>query len=64
MSFNYRGPKICSCGSGQYRYELTDARGIFISYVCDECVDKTMAHYRPEIFQDLKYEANEPVDED
>ena len=53
---------LCRCGSGEERYALNDARGIFCSYVCSECEDEVKAKYRPEIFEDSMYEADEPID--
>ena len=54
----------CTCGSGLPRYDLTDARGIFCCYVCDECEDRKMETYRVEVFTDAAYEADEPIEED
>lgn len=54
--------KLCSCGSGKVREPLYDARGIFCSYVCPKCVAKVKAGYRPEIFSDGQYEADEPIE--
>lgn len=55
---------ICRCGSGEHRYELVDARGIFVSYVCGACEDEVKSKYRPEIFTDGNYECDEPIDDD
>ena len=57
--------KPCPCGSGKPRYDLTDAKGIFCSYVCEDCEEKVMKKYRIEVFQDEDYtcdEQNEPED--
>ena len=54
--------KACSCGSGLQRYDLTDARGIFCTYVCEKCERAKAAGYRPEIFTDSQYEADEPIE--
>jgi hypothetical protein len=54
----------CRCGSGEPRYPLTDARGIFCTYVCVKCERQTRAGYRPEIFTDGTYWADEPIDDD
>ena len=56
--------KECNCGSGLPRRALYDARGIFVAYVCDDCEARVKARYRPEIFDDSNYEADEPIDED
>ena len=52
----------CGCGSGEYRRELVDARGIFCGYVCDACEPERRAGYRPEIFSDSGYECDEEID--
>jgi hypothetical protein len=59
--YDYR-QEPCGCGSGKERWPLYDARGIFCAYVCDKCEDKVRAKYRPEIFDDPAYEADEPIE--
>lgn len=56
--------KTCTCGSGEPRRELIDARGIFCAFVCDDCAREKRARYRPEIFSDGAYEADEPIEEE
>lgn len=56
--------KLCDCGSGEYRYDLCDARGIFIAYICSKCEANHMSGFRPEIFIDSHYECDESVDEE
>lgn len=53
---------LCSCGSGLESWELYDARGIFCCRVCDRCEDEKTARYRPEIFTNPHYEADEPIE--
>jgi len=53
---------LCSCGSGEPRWILTDARGIPVGYVCNACVEEKKSHYRPEIFTDSNYYADEDID--
>lgn len=53
----------CFCGSGRERYALTDARGIFAGYVCDECRAEKMRGFRPEVFRDSQYEADDLGDD-
>jgi hypothetical protein len=55
------GPK-CGCGSGQPRRPLFDGNGLFCAYVCDGCVARVKARYRPEIMN-RPYTRND-VDED
>lgn len=45
-------------------WPLYDARGIYVSRVCDACIDKVKSQYRPEIFDDSSYETDEPIDAD
>lgn len=54
----------CSCGSGLLRYALNDARGIFCAYVCERCEMRKRARYRPEIFTNPSYVADEQIEED
>jgi hypothetical protein len=56
--------KRCNCGSGLYRRELVDARGIFCTFVCDKCEESKRAKFRPDIFTDSQYWTDEPVEEE
>jgi hypothetical protein len=42
--------QTCTCGSGEPRYDLKDAAGIFCCYVCSSCEAEKKAKYNPEIF--------------
>jgi hypothetical protein len=53
----------CKCGSDKERYDLSDARGIFCAYVCDDCVERVKARYRPDVFTNPQYEHDEPIGE-
>jgi hypothetical protein len=44
------------------RWPEHDARGIFLCYVCPECETEKLAKYRPEIFSNPNYEADEPIE--
>jgi hypothetical protein len=44
--------------------ELIDARGIYCCRVCEDCEAEKKARYRPEIFTDSNYYADEPIDEE
>ena len=46
------------------RWPETDARGIFLCYVCDICYEKKIAKYRPEVLTDPNYWVDEPIDEE
>lgn len=55
----------CNCGSGLKRSgELSDARGIFCGYYCEKCEAKLKAKYRPEIFTNSNYWADEQIEPD
>jgi transposase-like protein len=57
--------KTCNrCDNGKPRYELVDARGIFVTFVCEDCEKSVKAKYRPEIFADSQYDCDEQIDED
>lgn len=56
--------KLCPCGSGLTRHDLVDARGIFCTFVCSKCAKAKRAKYRPEIFTDSNYWADEPIEDD
>ena len=59
-----RNPRPCKCGSGKWDYDLTDARGIFCDYVCEDCEAKVRRKYRCEIFTNPEYITNEPIEPD
>lgn len=51
----------CPCGSGKKRYWVFDARQIPVKFVCDDCKEARLRSYRPEIFTDPNYEADEEI---
>jgi len=46
------------------RWALTDARGIFIAYVCAQCEAQVKEGYRDDIFTDSQYPADEQIEPD
>lgn len=50
------------CQRETYAPQHLDARGIFISYACDQCWPALEKKYRPEIFTDSQYETDEPIE--
>ena len=46
----------CPCGSGDMGEPVSDARGIFVAYVCDRCRAEKLRGYRPEIFTNPSYD--------
>lgn len=55
--------KPCPCGSGKPREDLVDARGIFCTFVCEECEDDKRSRYNLNIFTDPAYDADEPIED-
>ena len=55
------GFKRCSCGSDLEREAAYDARGIFLTYVCDDCRKQKLSRYRQDVLTDPNYEAFEPI---
>jgi hypothetical protein len=54
--------KDCHCGSGLERRAKFDARGIFLTYVCDKCEEEKLSHFRPDVLTDPNYWHDEPID--
>ena len=52
----------CNCGSGSEGFPEFDARGIFISFCCDNCRKEKLAPYHPEVLVDPSYKADEPIE--
>lgn len=56
--------KPCRCGSGLPRFELFDARNIFLTFACDKCERAKLKRYRPDVLTDPNYAADEAIDPD
>ena len=56
--------KECSCGSGLERWAEYDARGIFLTYVCEGCCASKLSGFRSDVLSDPNYEADEPIEEE
>ncbi|MCH7908578.1 MAG: hypothetical protein IIB38_03060 [Candidatus Hydrogenedentes bacterium] len=54
----------CPCGSNEFPWIESDARGISIGYVCDKCIAEKKSGYREEIFTNANYAHDEPIDPD
>lgn len=61
MSSLHQG-RPCPCGSGKISYWQRDARGIELCRTCDDCHDKRMATYRPEVLTNPNYSADEDIE--
>jgi hypothetical protein len=57
-------PKECSCGSGEQPWAEFDARGIFLTYVCEKCKKEKLSHFRPDVLTDPDYWHDEPIDDE
>lgn len=56
--------KLCPCGSGNERYELRDAAGIFCTFVCESCEAEKRKRYNPSIFEERSTYAMTGEEED
>ena len=56
--------KECACGSGEPRRAAYDARGIFLTYVCNRCEGAKLSRFRPDVLTDPNYPTIEPIEED
>ena len=55
----------CPCGSGEFPEAEYDAQGIFLCYVCSECREEKLSHYRPEILTGYnQLDVDEQIEED
>jgi len=54
----------CPCGSGKPSRWLKDARGIAVARVCEDCEAGKKQGYRPDIFTDPSYWADETIEDD
>jgi len=54
----------CVCGSKQDSWVLYDGRGIYISRVCEKCVERVEKRYRPVILNTAYTQADvdEPIE--
>jgi len=59
MSYDIRP---CPCGSGKPSEWQFDARGIELCRTCEDCHDRKMAGYRPDVLTDPSYWADEPIE--
>lgn len=62
--YHHDTERPCPCGSGKMSYWQNDARGIPLCRTCDDCHDRRMAGYRPDVLTDPNYPADEPIEED
>ena len=46
------------------RWWENDARGTPLARVCDACIDRKVAAYRPDVLADPDYWADEPIEDE
>jgi hypothetical protein len=56
--------RSCRCGSGLLSTWEYDARGVELARVCDECRERVLLAYRPEVLVDPDYELDEDLEPD
>ena len=54
----------CNCGSKKSAPARFDARGIFLCFACEECLERKLSAYRRDILFNPYYWTIEPIDED
>ena len=54
----------CPCGSGKSSWWENDARGIPLARVCDDCRERKLKGYRPDVLTDSNYWSDEPIEDD
>ena len=65
MSLWFPPIHVCDCGSGEISRWETDAQGIPLCRVCDQCRRNKLAKYRPEILSGYtQADVDEPIEED
>jgi len=53
----------CNCGSEKNRWAESDAQGIFLCYVCEDCESEKLSKYRPEILKGYSQaDVDEPIE--
>ena len=55
-------PQQCTCGSGEPCWPLRDGYGIFLTYVCDDCIKEKRAEFRSDIF--CQYDTDDQIEAD
>ena len=48
---------------GQGTWDEYDARGIYLTKVCSNCVEAKLAVFREDVLYDPAYECDEPIEE-
>lgn len=56
--------KPCPCGSGKPSHWESDARGIPLFRVCEDCAKKKRKGIRHDVLHNPQYYVDEPIDED
>lgn len=54
----------CYCGSGKFHRPAYDARGIFLTFVCDKCEQEKLKEFDPDVLVNPNYQTDEPIDAD
>jgi hypothetical protein len=54
----------CPCGSDKPSHWQYDARNIPLCRTCEDCHQRKMARYRPEVLTNPQYHADEPIEEE
>lgn len=55
-------PKPCPCGSGKSSWWESDAKGYPLARVCENCFERKMKKYRPEVLTNPSYKHSEDAE--
>lgn len=54
--------KYCPCGSQKNSWWESDARGIPLARVCEDCKEERLKKFKPSVLTNPQYQTDEPVD--
>lgn len=63
LNTKYTNRSECLCGSGEEPVAVEDSRGIYITIVCETCVEEKLSGYRNDVLYGPSYEAEEQIEE-
>ena len=54
--------KYCPCGSQKNSWWESDARGIPLARICEDCKEERLEKFKKEVRINPNYDADEPID--
>lgn len=56
--------KYCPCGSQKNSWWESDARGIPLARICEDCKEERLSKFRKEVLTNSNYQTTEPIESD